>query len=105
MCLGDISASVLLVRDAASNKIIGLDSGVIKKVARSLGVATTYVNKLREKLRLQIRKNYMKGTQNLLLYVINEYLIDYSRHQAEILDLSAYDDKDRADISAVLSVL
>jgi len=47
----------------------------------------------------------MKGTQNLLLYIINEYLIDYSRHQAEVLDLSAYEPKDRADISAVLSAL
>jgi len=50
VCLGDISASVLN-RDEAK-KIIGLDSGVIRKVARSLTVATTYVNKLREKLKL-----------------------------------------------------
>lgn len=62
-----------------------VDWVIVRSVARSLGIATMYIRKLREKLKIQTRKNYMKGTQNLLLYVINEYLIDYSRHRLMML--------------------
>lgn len=58
-----------------------INDEMIQSVAKSLAVATMYIVRLREKLKLQTRKYYMKGTQNLLLYVINEYLIDYSRHK------------------------
>ena len=45
----------------------------------------------------------MKGTQNLLLYVINEYLIDYSRHKLMTSDISSGDTAVVADILSKLS--
>ena len=48
---------------------------MVDKVAESLTQTVLYIRKLK----LQVRKNYMKGTMNLLTYVINEFLVDYSR--------------------------
>lgn len=67
----------VIVRDGG--KIVGLDDTVISAVAGQLAVATEHVMKLRGRIKTQTRKNYMKGTQNLLLYVVNEYLNDYER--------------------------
>ena len=61
-----------------------IDENVLGSVAKSLTVAAMYIVKLRNSLKFQTRKNYMKGTQNLLLYIINEYLIDYATHQLEL---------------------
>ena len=48
-------------------------------VAENLATFTQYVSRLRNKIKLQVRKNYMKGTNNLLIYLINQFLVDYSR--------------------------
>lgn len=53
------------------------DFEMIDKVANSLTKLTIYVSKLRQKIKKQVRKNYMKGTNNLLLYIINQYLLEY----------------------------
>jgi hypothetical protein len=53
---------------------------MVHSVARSLARTTVYIRELRERLKLQARKCYMKGTNNLILYLVNEYLIDYSRN-------------------------
>lgn len=53
---------------------------IIDSVAKTLANLTMYIAKLREKVRLQTRKNYMKGTNNLIRYVVNEYLVDLARN-------------------------
>lgn len=57
-----------------------LNLDVIDAVAQNLADLTMYIAKLREKVRLQTRKNYMKGTNNLIRYVVNEYLVDLARN-------------------------
>ena len=59
-----------------------LDAEMVSSVAESLAMTTMYMRRLREKIRLQTRKNYMKGTNNLILYIVNEYLCDYSLNHA-----------------------
>lgn len=89
----DVDSNYFEMKDGTLSTVVVLDPGngntvngqMIESVARSLTVATEYITRLREKIKLQSRKYYMKGTQNLLLYVINEYLIDYARHQSKIL--------------------
>lgn len=49
----------------------------IRRAAVVLATITKYITKIREKIRLQTRKIYMKGTSNLLRYAANEFLIDY----------------------------
>ena len=51
----------------------------LNAVAENLTTFTQYIAKLRNKIKLQVRKNYMKGTNNLLIYLINQFLVDYSR--------------------------
>jgi len=51
----------------------------VKDAARKLVDIVNYINKIREVIRQQVRKVFMKGTSNLLEYAINEFLIDYSR--------------------------
>ena len=38
---------------------------------------TKYIAKIRETIKLQARKIFMKGTNNLLKYTANEFVIDY----------------------------
>lgn len=38
---------------------------------------TKYIAKIRETIKLQARKIFMKGTNNLLMYTANEFVIDY----------------------------
>ena len=56
-----------------------IDSSMVSGVAESLADTALYISRIREKIKLQTRKNYMKGTYDLMLYVINEFLVDYSR--------------------------
>lgn len=58
---------------------IRLDDEMIRDVARALADTAFYIERLREKVRLQTRKNYMKGTYDLMLYAVNEFLVEYSR--------------------------
>lgn len=50
----------------------------IKIVAKNLAIITLILQNLRSKIKCEVQKNYMKGTYNLLKYVINEYLINLS---------------------------
>ncbi len=49
----------------------------------------------------------MKGTQNLLLYIINEYLIDYAKHKSQTIELSSYKgtEESRNQVKQILSLL
>jgi len=67
-----------LIKDNLSEGY-SLDEDMIMAVARSLADTAFYISDIREKLKLQTRKNYMKGTYNLMLYAVNEFLVDYSR--------------------------
>lgn len=64
------------------NPDVDINFKMVSSVARYLAKLARYINKLREKIKLQTRKNYMKGTNLLLIYIINEWLIDYSRHNS-----------------------
>lgn len=68
-----------------------IDGKMLESVARSLADTTFYVTKLRDKMKIQARKNYMKGTNNLLTYVVNEFLVDYSRMNRKIFEADALD--------------
>ena len=57
-----------------------INLGMIDTVADYLAMATQYVCKLRHEIKLQTQKNYMRGTNLLLIYIINEYLRDYAKH-------------------------
>lgn len=57
-----------------------IDFSIVEAVASTLTDLTLYIAKLREKVRLQTRKNYMKGTNNLIRYIVNEYLVDLARN-------------------------
>lgn len=74
------STTNVIYVDSADNKV-KINDDIIEQVAISLAITTFYILKLRDKLKIQTQKTYIKGTQNLLLYIINEYLIDYSTHQ------------------------
>ncbi len=56
---------------------------MIEQVAKNLANLTLYIQKIREKIKQQTQKNYMKGTNLLLVYIINEYLIDYAKHNRD----------------------
>src|SRR5574344_1722914 len=58
-----------------------LNTDMISSVAKSLAYTTIYISKLRDKFKSQAQKNYMKGTFNLLSYVINEYLNEFANQQ------------------------
>lgn len=56
-----------------------IDEKIVDQAAEILKDITLYITDLRERLKLQTRKNYMKGTANLLIYLINQYIVDYAR--------------------------
>lgn len=56
-----------------------LNPDMIDYVAQALTDTAFYISRIREKIKLQTRKNYMKGTYDLILYVVNEFLVDYAR--------------------------
>ena len=74
--IGDLSAPHIFKYDGLSSLI---DRDELFAVAENLTTYTQYIAKLRNKIKLQVRKNYMKGTNNLLIYLINQFLVDYSR--------------------------
>jgi len=51
---------------------------MIKTIANRLAQITIYISKIRDILKIQSQKYYAKGTFNLLAFVINEYLIEFS---------------------------
>lgn len=58
---------------------------MIRDVASHLAKVVSYISKLRVKVKQQTQKNYMKGTNLLFVYIINEWLVDYARHNASSL--------------------
>ena len=58
---------------------------MIRNVANHLAKVVSYISKLRVKIKQQTQKNYMKGTNLLFVYIINEWLIDYARHNSNSL--------------------
>ena len=92
---GQISSGGTRVFDY-SGETPTVNGEMVKKVSDYLAETTVYLQKLRNKIKLQMRKNYMKGTMNLLTYVINEFLVDYSRLSPTI--------QDRLSDESVLSV-
>lgn len=67
------------------NPIVDFSWDMLDDVAEHLANMTIYVQKIREKIKQQTQKNYMKGTNLLLIYIINEYLIDYARQNKKSL--------------------
>lgn len=57
-----------------------LDWSILDKTSDSLVSITNYICKIRENIKLQMRKNYMKGSFNLLQFMINEFLTEYSKN-------------------------
>ena len=55
-----------------------INYSMVAYVAKSLANITKYIAKMRQQLKLQTRKNYMKGTSNALRLVIFQYLYDYA---------------------------
>lgn len=82
--VGSIKSSVLTLRNGVdgADPSTDINAEMVSSVARYLAKLARYLSKLREKIKLQTRKNYMKGTNLLLIYIINEWLIDYSRHNS-----------------------
>lgn len=68
-----------LIDIGANSEDLELNGEIISDVAKSLADTALYISDLRDRIKLQTRKNYMKGTYNLMLYVINEFLVDYAR--------------------------
>lgn len=74
-------------------KLIGKNDGskinlkMVVQVARILANITMYISQLREQLKIQAQKNYMKGTLNLLSYIVNEYLCQYAKNSLLMHDL------------------
>ena len=74
-----------LLSTAKYNSCISTDSSgnasivdkYVEYAAMSLAQITKYIAKIRDSIRLQTRKIFMKGTNNLLRYTANEFLIDY----------------------------
>jgi hypothetical protein len=56
-----------------------VNGDIVDLASKQLTNITLYISSLRERIKLQTRKNYMKGTTNLLKYIINQYLVDYSK--------------------------
>lgn len=72
--------STVIPLNPVGNPSIDINYRMIHDVAHHLATLTTYIQKIREKIKQQTQKNYMKGTNLLLIYIINEYLIDYAKH-------------------------
>lgn len=71
-----VNKKYLLIESATG---LSIDNSMIIEVASILTNLTLYISELREKIKTQAQKNYMKGTFNLLSYVVNEYLIEFSK--------------------------
>ena len=66
---------------------------LLDTTVKNLVYYTTSIAKLREKIKLQLQRNNMKGSFNLLSYVVNEYLIEFSKSNI----FNAIEDKEGID--------
>ena len=62
---------------------------MVDVVAEEMATVSMRLREIRERLKLQTRKNYMKGTNNLIVLAINEYLRDYGRYAKVPSDISS----------------
>ena len=76
---------------------VGINASKIKQAARNLVAICNYANKVREVIRYQVRKVFMKGTNNLLEYTINEFLVDYANQLEQVFP--------KEQVSAIISRL
>lgn len=77
-------SNVIEVLDARNpNPDNDINWQMVDVVAEYLASFTMYSSKIRDKIKLQTQKNYMKGTNLLMIYVINEYLNEYAKHNAK----------------------
>lgn len=63
---------------------IGINVSKLQQAAKNLVAIVNYANKVREIIRYQVRKVFMKGTNNLLEYTINEFLVDYANQLEQV---------------------
>lgn len=77
------NASYVLYKDEDGYHI---DDNIVAKAAKNLVAIVDYVRKIREVIRFQVRKVYMKGTNALLEYCVNEFLIDYATQLQNTFD-------------------
>ena len=77
--------STVISQTPVGDPKIDINSQMIEDIALYLTKLTKYIQKIREKIKQQTQKNYMKGTNLLLIYIINEYLIDYAKHNQKSL--------------------
>ncbi len=77
--------------DESTNEL-SLNDFMIKYAANQLADLTIYIANIREKLKIQAVKYYMKGTFNLLSYAINEYLIEFANSNIVMRCASLSDD-------------
>ena len=74
----DIASYNLISSDPSDPELMGIDEQKISLVADNLAGITIYISKIREYLKYQAQKNYMKGTYNLLKFVIGMFLKQFS---------------------------
>lgn len=74
----DMASYNLISSDPGNPDVMGIDESKIKLVADNLAGITIYISKIREYLKYQAQKNYMKGTYNLLKFVIGMFLKQFS---------------------------
>lgn len=78
----NVKSKSILLLSSDENSVYSLNDNfeiLLDAVIQNLVYYTTSIAKLREKIKIQLQKNNMKGTFNLLSYVINEYLIELSK--------------------------
>ena len=81
---------------ADQNNVYSLNDNyyyLLDTTVKNLVYYTTSIAKLREKIKLQLQRNNMKGSFNLLSYVVNEYLIEFSKSNI----FNSIDDKEGID--------
>lgn len=78
---------------------------IMRNVVGELVYITQYISKLREEMKLQLQKTHMKGTFNLLSYIINEYLLEFSRSNNVIKDIDSAVDMIRKRVKSDTSII
>ena len=84
--LSSAKHSTCISTDVSGNPVINED--YIYYAAASLAQITRYISKIRQTIKLQARKIFMKGTNNLLQYTANEFLIDYIQSLKDSINFS-----------------
>lgn len=85
--IADNFTQLLTYQKDNNNNIISVsvNNDMIEYTAENITDIVLYIAEIREKIKIQTRKNYMKGTYNLIQFMINEYLIEYSRMNENML--------------------